>query len=144
MNFPVEDITALIPQKQPFVMVSKLLYANETITRSSFIIHPDNVFVKDGFFQEAGLMENIAQTAALGEGYKADKENKAIKSGYIASVKNFEVIKLPQVNDELITEVHLQDQVFNIIVLHGKIWLKDILIASCEMKVLQEIKERNE
>jgi 3-hydroxymyristoyl/3-hydroxydecanoyl-(acyl carrier protein) dehydratase len=69
MQLPVNDITSLIPQKYPFVMVGKLLLVDETLTKSSFVIKSDNLFVKNGFFQEAGLMENIAQTAALRAGY---------------------------------------------------------------------------
>jgi len=135
MAFPVEDILHLIPQKYPFVMVSKLLYADETTTKSSFIINPDNVFVKNGIFQEAGLMENIAQTAALRSGYIANTENKPVEVGYIGAIKNFEVFSLPKINDELITEITIENQVFNVTVLLGKVWHNNSLIAQCEMKV---------
>lgn len=116
-------------------MVGKLLFADETITRSSFIVDQANVFVKNGNFQEAGLMENIAQTAALRAGYKAKAENSKVENGYIGSVSNFEVFELPKVNDELITEVIKQDDVFNVTLIAGKVWRNNKLIASCEMKV---------
>jgi len=135
MDLPVEDIRALIPQKAPFVMVGKLLYADETTTRSSFIITDDNVFVKDGVFQEAGLMENIAQTAALRAGYMAQKDDKPVETGYIGAVKDFEVFGLPKVGDELITEITIQNQIFNVTVIDGKVWHNGNLLAQCEMKV---------
>jgi predicted hotdog family 3-hydroxylacyl-ACP dehydratase len=135
MNFPVEDIIPLIPQKPPFVMVGKLLYADEHTTRSSFIISPDNVFVKDDIFQEAGLLENIAQTAALRAGYMAEMENKPVAVGYIGAVKDFEVFGLPKVNDELITEVKIENQVFDVTVISGRVWCNNKLMAQCEMKV---------
>ena len=135
MDLPVEDIRALIPQKAPFVMVGKLLYADETTTRSSFIITHDNVFVKDGVFQEAGLMENIAQTAALRAGYVAQKDGKPIETGYIGAVKDFEIFGLPKVDDELTTEIAIQNQIFNVTVIDGKIWRDGNLLAQCEMKV---------
>jgi predicted hotdog family 3-hydroxylacyl-ACP dehydratase len=116
-------------------MVGKLLLVDETLTRSSFVIEPGNVFFKNGFFQEAGLMENIAQTAALRAGFLAHTDNKPVENGYIGSVKNFEVYQLPQINDELITEINIEDRIFNVTVLTGKVWLNDTLIASCEMKV---------
>jgi predicted hotdog family 3-hydroxylacyl-ACP dehydratase len=137
MQLPVNDITPLIPQKHPFVMVGKLLLVDEVLTRSSFVIEPGNVFVKDGFFQEAGLMENIAQTAALRAGYLALTENKPVANGYIGSVRNFEIFQLPQINDELLTEVRIENRVFNVTILTGKIWLNTTLIASCEMKVFE-------
>ena len=135
MDLPVEDIRALIPQKAPFVMVGKLLYADETTTRSSFIITNDNVLVKGGVFQEAGLMENIAQTAALRAGYMALKNNIPVETGYIGAVKDFEVFYLPKVGDELTTEIAIQNQIFNVTVIDGKVWHNGNLLAQCEMKV---------
>ena len=135
MVFPIEDILALIPQKPPFVMVDKLLYADEMLTRSSFIISPDNVLVKHDLFQEAGLIENIAQTAALRAGYMATIEGIEVKPGYIGSVKDFGVFSLPKVGDELLTEITIENQIFNVIIFSGKVWCKDQLLASCEMKV---------
>ena len=135
MKFPVEDILPLIPQRPPFVMVDKLLYADETITRSSFTILPDNVLVKHGLFQEAGLMENIAQTAALRAGYIASIKTEAVLNGFIGSVRDFEVFALPKVGDELKTEITIENQIFNVTILSGKVWCNEVLIACCEMKV---------
>jgi len=135
MKFPVEDIVSLIPQKPPFVMVGKLLHTDATVARSSFLILEGNVFEKDGFFQESGLLENIAQTAALGAGYLAQDENRPVVSGYIAAVNNLEVFSLPAVNDELITEIRIENRIFNVTVISGKVWNKCELIAGCEMKL---------
>jgi predicted hotdog family 3-hydroxylacyl-ACP dehydratase len=138
MTLPVENVIPFIPQKPPFVMVGKLLYNDENITRSSFKIHADNVFVKNGLFQEAGLMENIAQTAALGAGYIARAENKPVAVGYIGAVSNFEIFALPKAGDEIITEVSAQNQIFDITVLSGKVSLNGNLLAQCEMKVFSK------
>ncbi|GAC1312999.1 MAG: hypothetical protein NVSMB24_35540 [Mucilaginibacter sp.] len=133
--FPVENVIPLIPQKPPFVMVGKLLHSDEHITRSSFLIHPDNVFVKNNIFTEAGLMENIAQTAALRAGYLAKAENKPVTVGYIGAVKDFEIFDLPKIDDEIITEVSIENQILDVTVLLGKVWLNGVLMAQCEMKV---------
>ncbi|HZX58660.1 MAG TPA: 3-hydroxyacyl-ACP dehydratase [Mucilaginibacter sp.] len=138
MAFPVENVIPLIPQKPPFVMVGKLLYTDSETTRSSFQIDADNVFVKNDLFQEAGLMENIAQTAALNAGYLAQIGNKPVVVGYIGAVSNFEVFALPQAGDEIITEISAQNQIFDISVLSGKVWLNGNLIAQCEMKVFSK------
>jgi predicted hotdog family 3-hydroxylacyl-ACP dehydratase len=135
MALPVEDIIPLIPQKPPFVMVGKLLLVDEIITRSSFLVNSDNVFVKDNLFQEAGLLENIAQTAALRVGYLAKTENKPVTTGYIGAVKDFEVFSLPKVGDELLTEVIIENQIFDVTLFSGKVWLNERLLAQCEMKV---------
>ncbi|HEY2583977.1 MAG TPA: 3-hydroxyacyl-ACP dehydratase [Mucilaginibacter sp.] len=135
MEFPVENIIPLIPQKPPFVMVGKLLYLDESSTRSSFHIKSDNIFVKDNIFQEAGLLENIAQTAALGAGYLAKKNDKPVATGYIGAVNNFELFNLPKVDDVLITEVNMETRIFDITVVSGKVWHNENLLAQCQMKV---------
>ncbi len=116
-------------------MVGKLLYADELTTKSSFTVSQDNVFVKDGVFHEAGLMENIAQTAALRAGYIAQKDGKLVETGYIGAVKNFEVFNLPKVGDELTTEISVQNQIFNVTVIDGKVWHNGNLLVQCEMKI---------
>ena len=116
-------------------MVGKLLHTDESAARSSFLIAEDNVFVKDGCFQEAGLLENMAQTAALGAGYQAKAENRPVVSGYIAAINNLEIFGLPGIGDELITEVKIENHIFNVTVISGKVWNKGELIASGEMKL---------
>ena len=140
MKLPVENIIPLIPQKPPFVMVGKLIYMDEDITRSSFLINIDNIFVKNNLFQEAGLMENIAQTAALSAGYTANSENKPAVLGYIGAVTNFEIYDLPNVDDEIITEITVENRIFEITVLSGQVWHKNNLIAKCEMKLFSSNK----
>jgi len=140
MVFPIEDITVLIPQKAPFVMVGSLISVDEKTARSSFLIKPDNVFVKNNIFREAGLMENIAQTAALRAGHMAAAENKPVSVGYIGAVKDLEIFSLPKAGDEIETEIGIEEQVFNMTIVSGKIWLKEELIASCKLNVFTEDK----
>jgi 3-hydroxymyristoyl/3-hydroxydecanoyl-(acyl carrier protein) dehydratase len=140
MNLPAEDITGLIPQKAPFVMVGSLIGVTEKTARSRFIINADSVFIKNNIFQEAGLMENIAQTAALRAGYIAVAENKPVSLGYIGAVKDLEIFSLPQAGDEIETEITIEEQVFNMAIISGKVWLNGELIASCKLNVFTEDK----
>lgn len=132
---PEENITALIPQRPPFVMIDQLHYSGETITQTSFLITEENIFTENGEFCEAGLMENIAQTAAARAGYIARLENKPVSEGYIGAVKNLQINSLPKVNDELITEIKIEDQVFDVLFISGSVYCKDKLIATCEMNI---------
>jgi len=130
-----EDILALIPQKPPFVMVDKLLYSDDNISRTSFIIPADNVLVIDGKFSAAGLMENMAQTAAAGEGNLARIEDRPIDIGFIAGVKDLEVFELPSVGEELTTEVKFETRLLNAAIVTGKVYRNEEVIAQCEMKI---------
>jgi predicted hotdog family 3-hydroxylacyl-ACP dehydratase len=130
-----ESILSLIPQKPPFVMVDDLLFSDDNVTKTSFTVTADNVFVINGEFSEAGLMENMAQTAAAGAGNMARIENRAVTNGYIGQVKNFEIYSLPKIGDVLFTEIRMEVQVFDASIVSGKIWCNEVEVAQCEMKI---------
>ena len=132
---PEEDIISLLPQRPPFVMIDKLIFFSELVTRTSFHIKEENIFVENGKFCEAGLMENMAQTAAARAGHIARLEKKPVLAGYIGAVKNFEIMSLPEINDELITEIKLENQVFDIMLFSGRVYCMNQLMATCEMKI---------
>lgn len=129
------DILSLIPQQPPFVMVGELLYADETVSRTSFTVTADNVMVSNGFFTEGGLLENMAQTAAAGAGYATISQNKPVEAGYIGAVKNLVIHHLPAVSDVLETEVMFKEQVFNVTLVTATVSSKGKPIAGCEMKI---------
>lgn len=139
-----EHIQPLIPQRKPFVMIDALLYSDEKLTRTAFHIKEENIFVVEGFFREPGLLENIAQTAAARVGYIVQKENKPAPMGYIGAVKNFEVFGLPEIDDDLETEITITNQIFDITVITGTVTCKKKVIARCEMKIFITNDKRNQ
>jgi len=130
-----DDILNLIPQKPPMVMVDKLLHFEETKTISGLYISEKNIFVENGLFQESGLTENIAQTAALHTGYLCRQENKAVPIGFIGAIKNLIIHSLPKVGSEIETEINIQYEVFDFTLITGKTTCNNQLIAECEMKI---------
>ena len=132
---PDENIQDLIPQRPPFVMVGRLLSSDEQVTRTSFRVGEDNIFVVNGRFTEGGLLENIAQTAAARAGAIFRIENKPVQVGYIGAVKNLEIFDLPGTGDELITEIRIEDAIFDVTVISGKVWCNEKVVAQCEMKI---------
>ncbi|HWK03037.1 MAG TPA: hypothetical protein VNS58_05375 [Puia sp.] len=132
---PEEDILPLIPQRPPFVMISKLLSSDESSTRTSLLVTEENIFVEKGLFREPGLMENIAQTAAARAGYMARLAGLPVQVGYIGAVKNLVITGLPKTNDEIITEIKIKDQVFDVTIISGTIWCREEVVAQCEMKI---------
>ncbi len=135
MNPAEIDISSIIPQKPPFVMIDQLVYCDDTIARTNFTIKKENIFVEDGVFSEAGLVENIAQTAAARSGYLSTIEKKNLGIGYIGDVKNLEIAALPKINSILETEISIKNQIFDITVISGKVKSGDKVLAQCEMKI---------
>lgn len=130
-----ENIQLLIPQKPPFVMVDKLVAFTETSSTTAFGIRADNIFVENGVFKEPGLVENIAQTAAARAGYISKTKNKPVLVGYIGAVNNLQIFSLPKAGDELITEITIEKQIFDVALISGKITCNEELIAQCNMKI---------
>lgn len=129
------DILRYIPQKPPMVMIGKLHSVADKKTTTSFLIREDNIFCKDGFLKEPGLIENMAQTSAAGAGYLAGQEQKEPSVGYIGGIKNLHIDEYPPVGSEIITEVVVAHEVFDATIVIGKIFLENRLIASCELKI---------
>ncbi|AYL99557.1 3-hydroxyacyl-ACP dehydratase [Mucilaginibacter celer] len=116
-------------------MVDTLVSASEDTTRTTLLVLPGNVLVNDGELSEAGLTENIAQTAAAGAGYAARQLNKPVQPGFIGAIKNLGVFALPKVGDTIETEVKIENQVFDVTIIKGKITCKGDTLAQCEMKI---------
>lgn len=116
-------------------MVDKLLYFTEKTTGTTFEVRADNIFVKNGVFKEPGLVENIAQTAATRAGYIAANQNQPVLVGYIGAVNNLQVFALPKTGDELHTEITIENQIFDVTLISGKIICNEQLIAQCNMKI---------
>ncbi|HEY6436242.1 MAG TPA: hypothetical protein VIY47_06605, partial [Ignavibacteriaceae bacterium] len=88
-----------------------------------------------GEFKEPGLLENIAQTAAAKAGYISRKENKPVLVGYIGAVKNLEIFSLPKTGDELITEISIENQIFDVTIASGRISCNETVLAQCNIKI---------
>lgn len=129
------DILYFIPQRPPFVMVDEILFSDEKTTRSKFLVKADNIFVENGCLKEPGLVENIAQTAAARAGYISISEHKPVSVGYIGAIKNLVITGFPKINEEIITEITIENQIFDVSLISGKITYNDLVLAQCEMKI---------
>ena len=130
-----DNITAIIPQRHPFVMIDQLVSCDEVCSNATFLINADNVLVEDNELTEAGITENIAQTAAAGFGYITQQNKKPIAVGYIAVIKNLEIFALPKVGEIIETQVAIIDQIFEVTIISGSVKCNGKLLASCEMKI---------
>jgi len=116
-------------------MVDKLVYCDDNRARTNFLVQEGNILVEDGVLVEAGLVENIAQTAAARSGYLSKIEKKILHIGYIGDVKNLEIASLPKINALLETEITIKNQIFDITVISGKVMCGNKILAQCEMKI---------
>jgi hypothetical protein len=131
-----EALYSYIPQRPPFVMVDSLYEKGALHVVSGFGIKADNPMVQRAVLTEGGLVENIAQTAALFAGVRFVDQGLPVPVGYIAGIKELEVKSLPQVGSKIFTITTLTHDLMNIQVVEGKIFdEQDQLIARCELRI---------
>jgi predicted hotdog family 3-hydroxylacyl-ACP dehydratase len=131
-NINIED---LIPQRHPFILLDQLISCNDKLIESSFQIPENHSMVTNGKLCEGGLIENIAQTAAAGNGYEAKEKGLDIPKGFIAGIKNLWIKRLPLVNSNLKTKVIQQDRIMGFNLIKGEVLEGEEIIVSCEMKI---------
>jgi 3-hydroxymyristoyl/3-hydroxydecanoyl-(acyl carrier protein) dehydratase len=125
----------LLPQRPPFVMIDKLTDYNEKITKTEFIVRKDNIFFKDGYLREPGIMENIAQTCAARLGYYNLINHRKVVIGYIGAIRNLIINSFPSFGDKLQTTIEVIDEVFGVTLVDAKVVCEDKLVAECSMKI---------
>ena len=132
IDINIEDI---IPQRHPFILIDQLISCNDQLIESSFQIPEEHPMVHNNKLCEGGLIENIAQTAAAGNGYEAINRGGIIPKGFIAGIKNFKLKRLPLINSTLRTKVTHQNRIMGYNLIKGEVIEGQEIIASCEMKI---------
>ena len=139
ITLPILDrdfVGNLIPQKFPFVMVDKVLAFGENFITSGFTVEETNIFTENSIFQEAGLIEHMAQSVALYTGYQFFLKKEPAPTGYIGSIKSIEIFQLPKVNDNLITKVNVLQEFAGITLVDISVLLNEVEIARGQMKTV--------
>jgi len=136
MNFPITEIQHLIPQKDPFVLVSSCISHDESDTVATFIIPANHVLVEDNRLSPYGLIEHMAQSAAIRSGLAAQMKNEPPPIGFIGTINDAIIHHLPPVGAEIHTTVHQTTALLNIIVIETQCFMSDRLIAQSKMKIV--------
>ena len=128
-------ITDYIPQRPPFVMIDKLLSATPTGAETRWKVPAENVLLVENELPAAGLMENVAQSAAAWIGKQARDKNEPVRIGVIGAVKKMTVHRLPQVGETLQTTISVIESVFDITLIHAVIQSENGLVAELDLKI---------
>ncbi|MCR4032684.1 MULTISPECIES: hypothetical protein [Flavobacterium] len=131
-----ETVENLLPQKFPFVMVDAMHSYTETSLVSGLKIQSENIFTVENTFLEAGLIEHMAQSVALHTGYQFFLKNEIAPTGYIGSIKEIEIKKLPQLNDKIQSEVTILQEFAGITLVDIVTFLNNEEIARGQMKTV--------
>lgn len=133
------NITELIPQRPPMIMVGSLVSCDEKQVISQLLIRQDNIFTDNFGFTASGLMETMAQTAALRTGYllrkKPDGANKKAPVGVIGSIKNFRLYFQPEAGSVIHTTITVEHEVLQATVVKAKVEVDGKLAAESDLQI---------
>lgn len=135
-----EIVHKLIPQEEPMLMVDTLIEHIEDKTLTGFYIDTNNIFNTADCFSAEGLLENMAQSAALRSGWlaaeKAGKDGSfSPPVGFIGSVKKFIIHRLPKINTYITTEITAVAEIFNATMITARIMQNKDILAEAELKI---------
>ena len=133
------DIKSLIPQREPILLVDALVGVEGDMARTQLTVRRDNSFVgDDGLLAETGLIEHIAQSAALRAGYMNRTMGRRVQLGYIGAVNDLKVHFLPPVSSRLVTQNMVEQTVMNVTLLSARTECDGKPVAECRMKIYLE------
>nr|WP_129733621.1 beta-hydroxyacyl-ACP dehydratase [Parabacteroides goldsteinii] len=132
-----EDIKKLIPQRDPIIMVDKLLNVDGNVAVTALTLRDGNFFMdEDGRLAEPGLIEHIAQSALAFAGYRSMVLGTiAPPVGYIGEVKKFHCYRRPHIGDELRTTITVGTEMAGVSIITGETHLQEKIIADTQMKI---------
>ncbi len=135
----MNTILELIPQRAPIVMVDRFLGLDDTgVSTTEFTVQADNLFVDEGLFSECGIIEHIAQSAAARVGFLFRQRAEAVPLGYIGSVNDLCIERLPRIGDTLHTTIRVVQEVSPITLIEAVCRIGEYPVATCRLKIFLE------
>ncbi|GEN75896.1 ABC transporter permease [Chryseobacterium hagamense] len=136
------NIHNFLPHRKPMLMTDYILELTKEKVITSFEIKEDNIFVDQGLFVEAGLIENSAQTCSsiLGQSFFENPKADTKVIGFITNIKKIEIFSLPKVGSTIISKASLISQFENICQIFCETFLEDELLIRSEINLfIQEV-----
>jgi len=138
-SFPITDnklIESFIPQRNPIVMVDKLIEYTENKIIGGLQVSESNIFVENNILKEPGLIEHMAQTVALHTGFQFFLKNQKAPTGYIGSIKKINIERLPLVNEQITTEVTIIQEFLGVTLVEIVSRCNNEIISKGELKTV--------
>ena len=139
MLYEAEEVLGLIPQREPVVMVSRLIDASGNRCHTGLSVTADNYFIEDdGLMAETGLIEHIAQSASAFAGHRYRMQSLPAPIGYIGEVRKFHCYRRPAIGDELQTEIIFEAEAEGVTLISGTTSCNGEIVADTKMKIFIE------
>ena len=139
ISFPItsaETLLKCVPQRNPIVMVDTLYAFNDNEVSAGLSIDTTGLFIKNNALQEPGLIEHMAQTVALHTGFGYFIKQEQAPTGYIGSIANLKINRLPIANEKIQTTATILQEFAGITLVDIICQINDETIATAQMKTV--------
>lgn len=139
VSFPItsaETLLQCIPQRNPIVMVDVLYRFNETEVSAGLSVETAGIFIKNNALREPGLIEHMAQTVALHTGFGYFIKQEQAPTGYIGSIANLKINRLPIANEKIQTTATILQEFAGITLVDIICQINNETIATAQMKTV--------
>lgn len=134
-----DELLEYIPQRSPFVMVDSYYGKRELSSFTGLTVRDGNVLTDGNLFSESGLIEHMAQSAAVSAGVDFIARGSSVPKGFIGAVSKMKIRILPEVGKKLNTTITEIQKFQGISLVSAKVECEDQIVAECELKIfLQE------
>ena len=132
------DIESLIPHREKIKIISGILEIKETAAISTAMVNPNWPFYDGAAVNSLVLIEAIAQTAAIVEGYKRKQQGKDGVRGWLVGIKSaeFNIAKIP-VNTNLIIMIESKYSFDNYGVVEGIVKTGEKVLATATLQAVR-------
>ena len=135
-------IGGILPQREPFVFVDRLVRYDDREAETSFTVPAEHLLVEDGHLTASGILENMAQSSAARIGYQCKYIlHVPVRIGFIGAIRKFRVHRLPAVGETLSTTVLFREDVFGITLTDAVVRVREEIIAEASLKTALGEKE---
>jgi predicted hotdog family 3-hydroxylacyl-ACP dehydratase len=132
------DIESLIPHREKIKIISGILEIKENTAISTATVNPNWPLYDGDFVNSLVLIEAIAQTAAIVDGYKRRQQGKDGVKGWLVGIKNaeFKEKKIP-VNTNLIVMIENKYSFDNYGVVEGTVKAGEKVLTIVTLQALR-------
>ncbi len=127
--------TSLVTHRPPMLLVSTLLSRKETVGKVSATVPSTGPMVHEGRVLDEYLVEILAQSMAVIDGYDSVIEGKPPSGGFLVGLKQFTIHSLPVPGDQLLITLIKLFEFGPMTIMEGRVSRDDAILAQGELKV---------
>jgi predicted hotdog family 3-hydroxylacyl-ACP dehydratase len=129
-----------IPHRPPILCIDRVLEADADHAMAERVVAP-GADIEEGELWEEGLVEGLAQTAAVLNAFDERKAGRRSRKGMLVGVRRCQIRRRARVGERLTFRVELIRRILPLAVMRCEVRAGDELLASGEMKFYVEVEE---